>query len=538
MFSARIEALAGNFILLSGWRRSLWAFFAGSVSALSTPPFDQVWVLFLTFPILVWLMDNVSSEAAIGWLHKFCLAFIPGFFFGFGYFLFSLWWLGNAMLVDAQNFAWAIPFAVLALPAFLACFWGVATSVAGMFWAAGTTRLFMLAGCFSLAEYARGHLATGFPWNAIGYAAYPVPVLMQSASVLGIYGITAFAVFVFSIFGLIVPGGSRKLAGQRFTIFLAISFLSAHVAFGFWRMPSEPVVTVENVTLRLVQPAIDQKDKWDPAQEAGIFKQYLDLSTRANSEGYAGLSEVSHLIWPESAFPFVLTERQDALGAISAMLPENTSLITGAIRVETAAVGQSEVYVFNSVYAIGPGGEIEAAADKVHLVPFGEYLPFREALESIGLQQLAGDRGGFAPGNSRKLVTSGIAPQFLPLICYEVIFSGNLMDGNQRAGWIVNLTNDGWFGSTPGPYQHLRQAILRAVEEGLPLVRAANSGISLVVDPYGRVVKELSLGKSGILDSKLPKALGPTVFSQYGNSIFWIVTALFFAIGLFPLRKS
>ena len=233
-----------------------------------------------------------------------------------------------------------------------------------------------------------------------------------------------------------------------------------------------------------------------------------------------------------------MTERQDALGAISAMLPDNTSLVTGAIRVEPKVAGQAGEFVFNSVYSIGSNGEIEAATDKVHLVPFGEYLPFEEILEGLGLRQLAGNRGGFEPGNSRKLLNSSIGPDFLPLICYEIIFSGNIWQGNGRAGWLLNLTNDSWFGLTPGPYQHLRQAIVRGVEEGLPLVRVANSGISVVTDPYGRIVGQLQLGESGIIDSQLPIGLTTTPFASYGLWIFWIVTAIFFAIGLFPLRKS
>ena len=289
--------------------------------------------------------------------------------------------------------------------------------------------------------------------------------------------------------------------------------------------------------LRLVQPAIDQREKWLPENEGEIFNRYLSLSTSEGENGKTGLAGTTHLIWPESAFPFLLTERRDALAAISSMLPEGTSLITGAARVERATVSGRSGYVFNSVYVVSDKGEIVSATDKVHLVPFGEYLPFQAFAESLGFQQLTKQHGGFQPGNSRKLLSTGVGPKFLPLICYEVIFSGDVKKKDQSAGWILNLTNDAWFGRTPGPYQHLRQAVLRGVEEGLPVVRVANSGISSVSDPYGRIIARLELDEKGILDSPLPQQINTTLFARFGSLITLVVIAIFFSIGLFPLRK-
>ena len=449
-----------------------------------------------------------------------------------------MWWIGNALLVEAEEFAWAIPLAVTFVPAVLAVFWGAATALARLFWNGDARRLFMLAACFSLAEYARGHVATGLPWNAISYSAYFTPVLMQSASVVGIYGMTAFAVLVFSSAGAIVPGATKPAYGRRIMMVLAVLLVGLHVGYGVWRMPAGPSPVVDGVSLRLVQPAIDQRDKWEPGKEQEIFSRYLNLSTTATSDDKPGLSGSTHLIWPESAFPFLLTERRDALAAISAMLPDETSLITGAVRVEPAATGNASGFVFNSVYVVDSEGEIAAAADKVHLVPFGEYLPFQELAESLGLQQLARANGGFEPGSSRKLISTDIGPAFLPMICYEIIFSGELGHENERPGWILNLTNDAWFGRTPGPYQHLRQAIVRGVEEGLPVIRVANSGISVVSDAHGRVIRKISLGERGVADSPLPVRLERPIFTLYGGWIVWILSAWFFAIGLFPLRKS
>ena len=537
---SNIENWAGWFILLSGWQRNGVAILAGIVSALAMPPFDLVFLLFATFPVLVWLMDGAASEPSSGFFSKLWDGFKPGFFFGFGYFFAGLWWIGSAFLVEAEDFLWALPIAVLAVPAILALFWGGATALARIFWSGDSGRLFILAASFTLFEYLRGFVATGLPWNPISGAAFFTPLMMQSASITGIYGMTAFAVFVFSSAGVIVPGVDNQTVTRKFVLIVSSVFLVTHIGYGVWRIQEAKTDFVPEVALRLVQPNIEQKYKFDKDKEAENFKTYMDLSTSAGtSEGEgekAGLSGTTHLIWPESSFPYLLTQRRDTLAAIGSMLPEGTSLLTGAARAEAATSG-SGGFVFNSVYVINHQGEIVTAADKTHLVPFGEYVPFQSVAKTLGIEQLANQDGGFEPGSSRKLISTGIGPKILPLICYEIIFSGALWNKQERPGWIMNLTNDSWFGYTPGPYQHLRQSILRGVEEGLPVVRVANSGISGVYDAYGRTIKELPLGEAGIIDSKLPIALEPTLFKSWNGKLHWIIMGLFFCMGLFSLRK-
>jgi len=362
------------------------------------------------------------------------------------------------------------------------------------------------------------------------------PLMMQSASVTGIYGMTAFAVFVFSAAGIIVPGIDNQARSRKFVLSLTSVFIAMHVGYGIWRLQEANTDFVPEVALRLVQPNIDQRYKFDKDKEAENFKRYMDLSISEGDGEVKGLSGKTHLIWPESAFPYLLTQRRDTLATIGSMLPEGTSLITGAARAEAATSG-GDGFVFNSVYVINHQGEIVSAADKTHLVPFGEYVPFQGVASMLGLEQLANQDGGFEPGSSRKLISTGIGPKILPLICYEIIFSGALWNNKERPGWIVNLTNDAWFGNTPGPYQHLRQSVLRGVEEGLPVIRVANSGISGVYDAYGRAIKELPLGEAGIIDSQLPTALEPTLFKGWRGKFHWIVFAIFFSIGLFSLRK-
>ncbi|HSO46383.1 MAG TPA: apolipoprotein N-acyltransferase, partial [Rhizobiaceae bacterium] len=245
----------------------------------------------------------------------------------------------------------------------------------------------------------------------------------------------------------------------------------------------------------------------------------------------------SLLVWPETAFPFLLTERRDALSSLSAMIPDGTILVAGAVRVEQPAAGQRGEMAFNSVYTIDTAGEITGAGDKVHLVPFGEYLPLQELAESIGLEQLTRMRGGFEAGSGRTLLDGGSAGRFLPLICYEIIFPGAILDGQERPAFILNLTNDAWFGMTPGPYQHWRQAVLRGVEEGLPVVRSANTGISSVSDPAGRIIASIPLGIRGVADAALPLQLPQTIFARYGNGLFLALLAVFVIVSLISTRR-
>jgi apolipoprotein N-acyltransferase len=284
------------------------------------------------------------------------------------------------------------------------------------------------------------------------------------------------------------------------------------------------------VRLRIVQPGIDQSDKWQSENEEAIVRKYLELSDGATSPERSGVGSATILIWPESAFPFLLTERPEVLAAIDTLLPEGTVLVTGAARSDPTAGRDNPPRVFNSVYVIDDTGEILDAYDKVRLVPFGEFLPFRGIFEAAGIRQLIALPGGFSAGVRRTVLTAPSAPPFSPLICYEAIFPGEVVAPGTTPGWLLNLTNDAWYGATPGPYQHFAQARLRAVEEGLPLIRAANSGISAIVDPYGRVVRSLGLNVVGILDGDLPARLDGTIQGRFGAIVFALLALISIAI--------
>ena len=498
-----MERLAGRVILLWGWRRALVAFAAGALATLSQAPVDFFAVCLVSFPVLVWLIDGAVVEGRAHFLGRLRPAFSVGWWFGFGYFLAGLWWVGNALLVEAESFAWALPLAIIVLPAGLAVFYGLATSLARSFWSNGIGRIFALAFGFGVAEWLRAVVLTGFPWNAIGYAAMPTPFLMQPVSVTGLYGMNALAVFVFAM-----PALLASRLHLRIGLLLATSLVIADIAFGLLR--PAPVADGSKIAVRVVQPSIDQSEKWDPSIRDRIFKTYLDMTIAPPAEGK---QRPSVIVWPETAVPFLFTDRPDALAALGAALQDGQLLLAGVVRSESGAGENDESRYYNSIVAIDSRGEIIGASDKMHLVPFGEYLPFEDLLTRLGMKKIVSTPLSFSEGSERRLLDLPGGIRALPLICYEAIFPAEVGRDIGNADIILNVTNDAWYGDTPGPYQHFRQAQLRAVEYGRPLIRAANNGISAVVDPEGRILDGFALDGVGNLDvelklSRRPPALG------------------------------
>ncbi|HET7020387.1 MAG TPA: apolipoprotein N-acyltransferase [Xanthobacteraceae bacterium] len=540
-----LKRLAHAIVLAEGWWRILIAFLAGASSTLALPPTD-VWPLpFITFPILVWLVDGSSGRRLGGIL----AAAAAGWSFGFGYFLAGLYWIGHAFLVDAKTFGWLLPFAVVALPAAMAVYTALGLALARLIWTRGATRVLALAVALTFVEWLRGHLFTGFPWNAYGYALISPLWFAQGAALIGIWGLTFCAVALYASPAVLADDRAHTRR-PWLPCGLGAAAIVALAIYGAVRLQQTPTRFVDGVQVRIMQPNLQQDEKFNYSQKQEVMSRYLALSERGSQS--TGLRDVTLLIWPESAFPFFLVREPDALAQIAKLLPEGTALITGAIRPPDTAPPHGPVTsAYNSIYVIGHGGAILSVYDKVHLVPFGEYLPFQDLLEQLGLMQLTKVRGGFIAGDHRRNQTAPGAPNFLPLVCYEIIFPGDAVPrsgetgwfyrhfgrylgwptvtgAGERPGWLLNLTNDGWFGASAGPYQHFQQARVRAIEEGLPLVRAANSGISAVIDPLGRIVKSLPLGSMGVLEARLPQPIAPTPYARLGDGPVGVIIGIAF----------
>lgn len=520
------------------------AFFAGALQVLAMAPFFFWPILFITLPVLVWLIDGAASgtsatplQEGVGetraWRSRLRKAAFDGWWFGFGYFFFGLFWIGEAFLVEAHIFGWLLPFAVTLMPAGLSLFTAAITAAACSVWRPGLAGVAVLAVSYSVGEWLRGHIFTGFPWNILGYALTEPLALMQSAAVFGIYGLTLLAVLITAT-PLVVLADPQEARPWSKIAVLSVLPIAAMFAYGATLLSAGPNPYVEGVKLRIVQPSIPQREKWRADQQPWIFEEHLRLSRLDETGKRDDLAGVTHVFWPEAAMPFLPLSQPEALAAIGALLPENTFLIAGALRMEHAEAGDELLpsllprrRVFNSVIAFGPDGEPAAIYDKIHLVPFGEYLPAQGFLEAIGLESLTRIRGGLTPGPAPRplLKVPGLAP-FSPLICYEAIFPAAVVQGRERPGLLVNATNDGWFGNTTGPHQHMHQARVRAVEEGVALLRVANNGISAMIDPFGRVLGRLALNETGTLDSGLPQPRPPTLYARFGDLIF-----LFGALG-------
>lgn len=524
-----MERLAGRIILLWGWPRALIAFLAGALLVLAQAPYDFFAVGFVSFPVFVWLMDGAVPAAGSGFLRRLRPAFAIGWWFGFGYFLAGLWWIGSALLVEADSFAWALPFAVLGVPIMLAFFYAFAAALARLLWSDGIGRIAALAFAFGLIEWLRTFLFTGFPWNAIGYAAMPVPLLMQSVSVVGLVGMNALTVFVFSMPALLSGDRHRRLG-----LGLAVLLCALHVGYGAYRLSRPTQSDQQTLAVRIVQPSVAMSEKWDPDAQDRVFSTLMRFSAAPPE---AGRSPPKLIVWPETSVPFLFTDRPEALAAIGAMLSDGQLLMAGAVRSEASGPQQSAMD-YNSVLAIDANGEIVGAVDKVHLVPFGEYLPFADTLERFGLKQIVAGPMNFAPGTVRQPIPLPGGITAAAFICYEIIFPQLVEVDVTSANIIVNVTNDAWFGNTPGPYQHFRQAQIRTVETGLPLVRAANTGISGAIDPYGRVLDALAINTRSYFDIDLPTFARTGRTALPASAIGLSIVAMFgFAAGAMTVRR-
>ena len=532
-----LASLIEGIILSWGWKRRAIAFASGAVGALALPPLSLFPLIAVPLTIAVWLIDGAQDHgrrrALTGSLWA---AFGAGWWMGFGYFLSSLWWVGSALLVEADKFAWALPLAVVALPAMLAVFPAAGFALARLLWSPGPMRIFALAFGLGIAEWARGLLFTGFPWNDLGMALGVNLALAQTASLVGLHGLTFLTIAIFA-----APATLWRVSENRLNLaptVVAVLALVVVAAFGEFRLMAPASATLPGVKLRLIQPNVGQDDaSFSPETKQAILRRYFDLSERATSRDRSGVRDVTHLIWPESAFPFILSRDPQALSEIVDFLGSGATLITGAARREDG----SPPRYFNSIEIVGRDGLSAQHYDKQHLVPFGEYMPFASLLERAHITQMVDIPGGFEAGSGRRILHIPGLPDARPLICYEAIFPtevGDLVSGAERPGWLLNVTDDAWFGMTPGPYQHYAQARLRAIELGLPVVRDANSGVSAVLDGFGREIAVAPLGAEGVLDAELPEALAPTVQSRLGSAGAMLIGMAFLGAALAGKRRA
>ncbi len=472
----------------------------GLVSALALPPVHAVPVLWLAVPALL---------RAVGGQARWRGAFAAGFAFGFGHHVAGLYWVTEAILIEAARYWWLVPLAVPALAAAMALFIAAA-AVAAWRCPAGWPRVAGLVGAWGVAELVRQFVLTGFPWNPWG-SVWAVPglpgdVMLQPAAWIGVHGLTLVTLALAATPLL----GRRAVAG-------GVAVLAVWAGLGLWRL-GQPAGPAPGVTVLLVQGNVEQGQKWDRGLMAAIFDRYLALTR----EAVAASTGPAVVVWPETASPYLLDRDAGAWAMIAAASRRaDGSVVPGLIG--TVRFDETR-RPYNSLAALAGAGPPVAIYDKWRLVPFGEYQP--------GWLPLPVEFGpsGFRPGPGPATLRVAGLPPVAPLICYEAIFPGIVLDRHDRPDWMVTVTNDAWFGNSSGPRQHLAAARLRAVEEGLPILRAANTGISAGYDAFGRELGRIGLNRSGTLALALPGRLPPTLFARLGLAV--PASLAFFTLGV------
>lgn len=493
--------------LARGWRADLWALGLGALSAAALPPIYAVPVLLLAVPGLLALIDGTRGYGG---------AFRRGFFFGLGHHMFGLYWITEAILLESARYWWLVPLAVPALSALLALFIAAPCAVAKRA-LPGWRRVMALAGAWVLFDLARQYVGTGFPWNPWGSVwAFPGAagdVMLQPLAWIGTPGLTLLTVFL---------AGAAMLSWRWAAASAAVLLVWA--GLGVYRL-SEPEPKSTGIDAVIVQGNVSQRQKWDRNTASEAFERELRLTRDGVAQ--AGVHQ-SVVVWPETSTFFLLQYDRDARTALADAAKPALAALVGGLTFDqrpTAGTIMSES-PRNSLLALAPDGEIAALYSKWHLVPFGEYAPSWVPL-SIKIVP-----GNLAFGRGPTTLTMPGLPPFGPLICYEAVFPAQVVDEAARPAWMVNITNDAWFGNSTGPRQHLVAARMRAVEEGLPLVRAANTGISVVFDARGHEMGRLGLNVAGTLVLPIPGARSATSFSRWGLVLPGLMSVLWLGIGL------
>jgi apolipoprotein N-acyltransferase len=479
----------------------------GALLTLAFAPF-HLWLLVVpVFTVLYWLLEGTPTRWRAAWL---------GWWFNMGNFCTGFAWIAVSFQYQANMPPSLGYLAVVLLSAYLAVYPAIAFALTRYLWHPGLVGLLWFAVFFTLAEMARGIFFTGFPWNIVGTLWTAVLPIAQMASLVGAEGLTALTVLAGSVFGLIMPGGR---AGRWGSLLVALGVLLA-LTLGQWILEQTPVRLWPQVQLHLIQANIDQSIKWDEARARKILERHLAMSAQALSQSRAlvpaGTTMLDVVIWPETAVPNVLEEEPETRALIARMLGPQGVLLTGGVRFDRDSQGNL-IGARNSLLAIDAQGRIINTYDKAHLVPYGEYLPARSFLSALGLSRLApGGFDFFAGPGPRTLEVFGL-PAFSPQICYEVIFPGKVVDKSQRPAWLLNISNDAWFGRSHGPAQHFAQATMRGIEEGLPVVRVTPTGLTGVIDAQGRIREIIPQYTHGALSVQLMQPKETTTYARFGQ---------------------
>ena len=490
-----------------------YSFLFGFIFVLCFPPFNFWPLLFPSLTFLFLRSYNSKSKKE---------AFFVGWFFGLSFFLFSSFWIFNSFLVRSGIFIYILPICLFLFSCLLALFFSLVTFLNYKFKTNFILSIIFFSIFWTFSEILRGHLFTGFPWNLLAHSFSNYDFLIQICSVFGVYGLSFF--IIYSVVSLTLVFLNFKKEKNFFLLFSSLIIIFFISLFGINRLNNSDLTQHSSKIYRVVQPNINQKDKLNPSKFEENYKKLIELSFK-NKMGALNISENLVIFWPETAiFDISHIKNYPIFEILNKNLKENEYLVTGIFKSE------DEDTYFNSVAIVDKKLSVNYVYDKVHLVPFGEYIPFNDFFNILGINFFGLKKGS----KNQKIIEYKNIPKFKALICYESIFPGKFINNKNSEVFLVNFTNDAWFGSTIGPFQHFANSKFRAVEEGKHLIRVANTGISASIDPYGRVLNKLFLNTSNYFDTKVfvikdnKNNRIKTIYSDYKNNLIIILLIILF----------
>ncbi len=498
---------------MSFFIKLIFALLSGIALAFVQAPYDLWFLIFPCFGLFYFFYQSLENKKQV---------FLLSFIFALGYFVTGLNWIGNALLVEGNDYKWVWPLAVIALPTLLSLFTALFLTINHILFKNENLIKFIGFCLFlSLSEWVRGFVFTGFPWNLYGYGLASVATISQSLSIVGPYGLTLFTIIWGGLLGYLFTDGKYK---APLSLVVILSFVGTFI-YGHQKLKNADVQFDENINVHIIQPNIAQEKKWQNEELANNFEKLT-----STLQGSLDNNKKHIVIWPETAIPPILLNNQTANQRIRTMLGDNAILLSGALTMQPDET-TSKINYYNALLTWTKNKRGAKLYAKSHLVPFGEYIPFQKFIPLPTVTQFS----GFKRGSGPKTINVKGYPSFTPLICYEIIFPQSTVNNEMvRPDYILTITNDAWYGDSAGPHQHFAQARFRAIEQGIPVLRSANTGISGIIDPYGRVIAQLELLKQGSIENTLPKALKkPTIYSLYNDFIYIIFSSICLFLCLF-----
>jgi len=505
-------------------------FILGAITILGFAPFNLTFLNFLTFSILLFLILNIKEKTKSKYRKKKSnkYFFHLGCAFGFGFFLFGNYWISISLTLE-DMFKSLIPLAVLLIPLFLSLFFGLAIYIVGPSASKNISFILLFSLSFSLLEFLRGNILTGFPWNLISYTWWWSLESIQVLSLIGPYSLSLISITIFCIPFLFFQ--KKILKKSIIFVFLFLIIIIINYSYGIFKLNKNKYSFDEDMSVKIISPNFSLKDYYIKSEISQI-ERLIKISNPQKDKK-------TLFIWPEGIFyESYLADIKKYQNLFEKKFSENHLIIMGINNYNNSEDVNEKKY-FNSLVVLNNKLDILFLYNKLYLVPFGEFLPFEKYLSKIGLKKITPGYSSFTPGNIRKeikLDKKFYEKIILPLICYEIIYSGKIKSKKQFPDLVVNISEDAWFGKSIGPKQHFTKAVYRSIEEGIFIARSANKGISAFVDPNGRILKSLNTGESGNIELNFPNFYESTLFSNYGNKIFFLI--IFLYILLFLIFKK